>query len=328
MGERNDPFGERLEASVVARRRGRHELPPLAARSVGPLGLGAWHHRGEEPAPLRVYPDMVAARRLALAVRQGRFREEGRLTKGPLGLGTDFESVRDYLPDDDIRQVNWRVTARLGRPMSNQYRVEQDREVILLVDCGRLMAASLDDRTRLDAAVDAATAVALVADTVGDRCGAVAFDTEVRRSLGTRRAGARTVVEALYDLEPRALDSDYELAFRAVESSKRALVLVLTDLLEERAARPLVDAVPVLARRHHVAVASASDPDLERIVGTEPESPLDVYTAAAALDVLEARAGVAAQLRRAGADIVEAPPASLAAACVRAYLSAKARARL
>ena len=91
-----------------------------------------------------VYPDLPAARRLALAVRQGRFREPGRLTRGPLGLGTDFESIRDYSPDDDVRQINWRATDRIGRPMSNQFRVEQDREVMLLIDAGRLMAAPLE----------------------------------------------------------------------------------------------------------------------------------------------------------------------------------------
>ena len=108
-------------------------------------------------------------------MRQGRFREQGRLTRGPLGLGTDFESIRDYAPDDDPRQINWRATDRVGRPMSNQFRVEQDREVMLLLDAGRLMAAPLEDRTRLDAAVDAAVTVALVADVVGDRCGAVSY---------------------------------------------------------------------------------------------------------------------------------------------------------
>ena len=151
-----------------------------------------------------VYPDLPAARRLALSVRQGRFRDQGRLTRGPLGLGTDFESIRDYSPDDDARQINWRATDRLGRPMSNQFRVEQDREVMLLIDAGRLMGAPLEDRTRLDAAVDAAVTVALVADVVGDRCGVVAFDDGIRRRLPPRRAGGDAVVRALFDLEPRA----------------------------------------------------------------------------------------------------------------------------
>ena len=68
-----------------------------------------------------VYPDIITARRLAHAVVTGRFSTEGLRRGGLLGIGTEFESIRDYTPDDDIRQVNWSATARLGRPMTNQY---------------------------------------------------------------------------------------------------------------------------------------------------------------------------------------------------------------
>jgi len=291
------------------------------------VSLGAWRHRPGTRAEVLVYPDLPAARRLAADVRRGRFRDDGLRRLGPLGLGTEFESVRDYSPDDDVRQVNWRATARLGRPMSNQYRVERDRDVICVVDCGRLMAAPFADRTRLDSALDAAVAVAAVADVLGDRCGGIAFDAEVRRSLPPRRAGALDLVHAFYDLEPRPVESDYELAFQRVGGAKRALVLVFTDLLEESAARPLVDALPVLARRHAVAVASAADSDLETMIRTEPYRPGDVYRAAVALDVLAARERVAVELRRAGAVVIEAGPQQLGAACVKAYLRAKSVAR-
>ena len=320
-----------LDAVLVPRRRGRHRLPAVASRAVGPLGLGRWDHPAAGEVEVVVYPDVPAARRLALAVRQGRFGEQGRLRRGPLGLGTEFESVRDYSPDDDIRQVNWRVTARLERPMSNTYRVDQDRDVVVVVDAGRLMAAPLAGTpplTRLDAALDAATAVALVADEMGDRCGAVAFDGEVRRRLPPCRRGGRAVVETLLDLEPAPVDSDYELAFRTVGRAKRSLVVVFTDLLEEGAARPLTDAVPVLARRHAVVVASVADPDLLGLVRTPPVTPLDAYAASVAVEVLDARARVVHQLRRAGAEVVEAPPGQLAAACVGAYLGLKRRARV
>lgn len=318
----------RLDGTVVAGRRGRHELPAVAARREGPLRLGAWQFTGEGRTEVLVYPDVHAARRLVAALRRGRFREEGRRARGPLGLGTEFESIRDYVPDDDVRRVNWRASARLGRPMTNQYRVEQDRDVILVVDAGRLMAAPLGDRTRLDTAVDAATAVALAADTLGDRTGVVAFDAEVRRRLAPRRNGGDSVVGALYDLEPRPLDSDYDLAFRSVGGAKRALVLVLTDLLDEAAARSLVGAVPVLARRHAVVVASVTDPDLAAAVVTPPGSLRGAYAAAVALDLLDGRERVAATLRGHGATVVEAPPARLGEACVAAYVRLKERARL
>lgn len=317
-----------LDATLTPRRRGRHALEPIAVRRVGPLKLARAAFDDTERAELLVYPDLPAARRLALAVRQGLFRDAGQLSRGPLGLGTDFESIRDYLPDDDIRQVNWRASERAGRPMSNQYRVESERELRLLIDAGRLMRSPLRDRTRLDAAIDAAVAVALVADEVGDRVGALAFDDRIRREIRPRRAGGDAVVRALFDLEPSEADADYERAFQAVEGAKRALIVVFCDLLDEGAARPLVDAVPVLARRHAVLVASVVDPDVQALVATPPDTTADVYAQAVAVDVLAARARVVHRLQRAGASVVEAPPAQLGAACVRAYLRAKARARL
>lgn len=320
--------GRRLEAELTARRRGRHVLAPAAVRLRGPLGLAAWIHDCCGEAAVDVYPDLPAARRAALAARQSRYRDPGQRGRGPLGLGTEFEAVREYQPDDDIRQVNWRATARLGKPMSNDYRLEQDRDVICALDAGRLMQAPLGDRTRLDAAVDAAAAVAAVADEVGDRFGVVGFDAEQRVWLPPSRAGGGGGVRALYDLEPRPTDSDYAGIFQLLEREKRALVLVFTDLVEEVAARPLVAAMPVLARKHAVAIVSATDLELDAAVGDEPETVGDVLRASVALEVLEGRARAAAVCRSVGGEVVEAPAERLAAACVAAYMRAKARARL
>lgn len=327
---RVDPdTGEKtLEATVTALRRGRHLLPPVGARSEGPLGLGYWYHKVGEDQEVLVYPDLIGARRLAESVRRGRFRDPGRHSRGPMGLGTEFESIRDYLPDDDIRQVNWKATLRMGRAMSNQYRIEQDRQMMCLLDTGRLMAAPLHDRTRLDAAVDVVTALSVVADELGDRCGLIAFDASVKRHLDPRRAGARRVVSAIFDLEPSENDSDYERAFHLVGSAKRSFVVVFTDLIDEAAARSLVEAIPVLARHHSLVVATAADPDLDELIGARPEELHDVLAASIAIDVLAARRTAVAQLRGAGAEVIQAPAGTLAGACIGAYLRAKARARL
>jgi uncharacterized protein (DUF58 family) len=313
-----------LEGEVTGLERGRQSLPGVAAASVGPLGLARWHHRTGPAAEVLVYPDLIGARRLALRLRQGRAAPGGRLRRGPLGLGTEFESIREYSPDDDIRQVNWRASARVGRAMSNQYRVEQDHDVVCVLDVGRLMGAPLAQGTLLDATLDAATAVALAADELGDRCGAIAFDGEVRRAVQPRRLGARRVVKALFDVQPTLQDSDFERAFMRVGGSRRGLVLVLTDLIDEQAARSLVRAAPVLARRHAVVVAGVGDPALE----SAAREPHEDAAALAALSVVRARDAAAARIRRAGADVVLAPARSLPERCVPAYVRAKARARL
>ncbi len=319
--------GGGLDGTLTALRRGRHTLDPFAVRSVGPLRLGQSLHRAGEAGEVSVFPDMVAARRLASLVQHGTFALEGRRRRGPIGLGTEFESIRAYVPGDDIRQVNWAATARSDQPMVNQWRLEQDRDVICLVDAGRLMAAPIGDRTRMDAAVDVAAAVAAVADVVGDRAGVVVFRNEIERSLPPSHRAGTAVAEAIFDVEPAPVESDYLLAFQHVASRKRALVVVLTDILDESAARPLSDAIGVLARRHSVVVGSVRDPDLAEALGGEVGNLEDVARAAVALDVLGSRRQVVAGLRRHGAVVIESPPSELSAGVVAAYLRAKSLAR-
>lgn len=322
-----------LATTLVAKRRGRHVLPPLATMSNGPLGLGRWFHRVGSEQFVTVYPDLPAARRLAIDVRLGRFRDDARRSRGPLGLGTDLEAIREYQPDDDIRQVNWKATARIGTPMSNTFRVEQDRQIICLIDCGRLMAAPITANdnetqiTRLDAAVDVVAAITAVAREVGDQVGVVAFTDEIIRLVSPRRDSEDVVLEAIHDLEPVGVDADYERAFQHVIGLKRSMVIVLTDLLDDTAGAPLLRSIPILARKHSVIVASLSDPDLESLITTPASSLTEALRTAVAVDVLSPRTLLVSRLRHRGVDVVEGDVHHLSARTVGAYLRAKRRAR-
>jgi uncharacterized protein (DUF58 family) len=316
-----------IEGELVATARGVHRLEPVAVRSTGPLGLGRWLHRAAGAVDVTSHADLPGARRIAAAVRAGTFRDPG-LRRGPLGLGTDFESVRDYTPDDDIRHLNWRATERTGRAMVNQYREDTERDLWCLVDAGRLLASPVGDRTRLDAALDALAAVAAVADAVGDRVGAVVFDGEVRRVVRPQRANAAALTHLLDDLQPHLVDSDYQAGFARVASAKRSLVIVFTDLLDAAAARPLLAAVPVLVRRHAVLVAGTNDPDLVEAVTRPPSSRRALLEAGVATEILAERDQVRSRLAGVGAVVVDAPVERLATRCVSAYLQLKSTARI
>ncbi len=316
-----------LDATLLGRHRGVHQLPSAVVRATGPLGLGSADHRFAAPDTITVLPDLPKARRMAAARRQGRSSEEGRI-RSRLGIGTEFETIRDYSPDDDVRQINWVASSRVGRPMSNQYRVEENRDLMCVVDTGRLMASPAGPVTRLDIALDALTTLAVAAEEAGDRVGAMAFDATVTRQLSPRRRGAETVVRALFDLEASEVESDYDRAFAAVGRHRRALVAVFTDLVDESVSRSLLAACPMLTRRHAVLIATCRDLDLASAVTEPPHDVLDVFRAAVAVDLLASRDRATAMLRSMGATVVEASPEKLGAACVHAYLVLKQRARL
>ncbi len=313
--------GGRLDAELVARHRGVHRIPPAVCRLSGPLGLASCDVDGAGWQPVTVLPDLPRARRLSAARRRDRAGEARAM--GRLGIGTEFESIRDYAPDDDIRQVNWAATARAGRPMSNQYRVEEDLDLLCLIDCGRLMASPVGEATRLDVALDAFCVLAVAAEDVGDRVGVVAFAASVLRRLEPRRKGAEPAVRAVFDLEPVELESDYERALQAVGGRKRTLVVLFTDLVDAAAARTLLADVPVVARRHRLIVVSCRDPDLERARLEPPDDVRGVLRAAVAFDLLAARRRAVGHLRRMGCEVVEADPETLGPACVAAYRRVK-----
>jgi uncharacterized protein (DUF58 family) len=319
--------GSVLSGEMSGRHRGSYSVGPAVVRVCGPLGLASRDVGVDLSGPVRVIPDLPRARRLAAARRRGGGLSDGRV-RNRLGVGTDFEAIRDYSPDDDIRQVNWVASARTGRPMSNQYRIDENRDVVCLIDMGRLMASPVGEVNRLDVALDAMTILCVEAEESQDRVGAIAFSSDVHRQLSPRRYGTAAIVDALYDLETSEVESDYERAFIAVGRHKRALVVLFSDLVDESAARALLAACPILTRRHALMVVSCRDPDLERAINTVPTDTYDVLRTSIVIDLVHTKDRVRHQLESMGVVVVEADAERLGSACVRAYLALKARARL
>src|SRR4051812_45538985 len=183
-------------------------------------------------------------------------------------------------------------------------------------------------RSRRRATVPAAAAAPPPSGQAVAAGGAPARDSGIRRELRPRRAGGALCVRELFDLEPSNQDSDYRAAFERAKQAKRAFVIVFTDLVEEVAARSLIESVPMLARRHAVAVATVADPELESLTTLAPSSSLDVYRAAVAIAVLGAKRRVGGPLRKGEATVVEGGPGDLGARFVDASQQAKSRARL
>lgn len=327
--------GDELNATITSRRRGVHALPNVAVRLEGPLGLMAVIHEIASPLAVTVHPDLPTAHRLAMSARRGTLQTEGR-SRGPLGIGTEFEAVREYRPDDDVRQINWLATARTGRAMSTVYRQEDDRDLLIAVDTGRLTAGSFagldadDERssalaatTRLDVLFDAVTALALVADEIGDRVGFLAYDSEERVRLRPQRRGGEGVVNAALSLEPRPVDTDHGLLAQRLPSARRSIVVVVVDLLDEANAGSLVSSIARLEATHDVVVAAPFDPAIDAAINNAEDPALRD----AAADFLADRTALVRRLEATGAQVVSADPQRIAAAATRAYVSRRSGAR-
>jgi uncharacterized protein (DUF58 family) len=328
------PAGARARAAVEVRpsRRGRFELTEVVVRVEGPLRLAARQDRQERPATLRVYPPFGSRDEAELRINRARILDVGLRSAAGRGGGTEFDAMREYGPDDEFRRIDWSATARAGKPIVRTYRAERNQTVLCLLDNGRVMAGRVADVPRVEHAMDAVMMLTTVATRLGDRAGLVAFDRDVRAVVapGHSRAQLGRVTEAMYELEPQLVESDYEGAFveALARFRRRALLVVFTELAEQAVADTLLPALPLVARDHVVVLASVQDPAVVELARSMPEDPSGTYAKAAAIASLEERRRLTGRLRGMGITVVDAPPGKLAPTLADAYLKVKATGRL
>ncbi|NDR52578.1 DUF58 domain-containing protein [Actinomyces sp. 565] len=320
----------RLRTQLTPTRRGDRIADLVTVRVRGPLGLAGRQASLHVPARLRVLPRFAS--RSHLPSKLSRLREmDGRSAVMVHGAGTEFDSLREYVVGDDVRSIDWRSTARRAEVVVRTWRPERDRRVLIVVDTGRMAAARLDDAPRLDAQIEAMLLLAALAARAGDRVDAVATDVQTRAQVrgvsGSALLGA--LADAFAPLQPALVETNWTLVAATVEASlsQHALVVVLTGLDGAGANADMLRALGIMARKHTVVVASATDPGLEHLRSRRDDAE-SVYTAAAAERELVELSAVRARLRRAGVEVVEEQPGALAPALADAYLALKAAGRL
>ncbi|WP_406387499.1 DUF58 domain-containing protein [Streptomyces sp. NBC_00211] len=326
------PPGERrrITTRLLPTRRGDRHADRVTIRSYGPLGLFARQGTHTVPWTVRVLPPFTS--RKHLPSRLARLRElDGRTSVLTRGEGTEFDSLRDYVPGDDTRSIDWRATARQDKVAVRTWRPERDRHILICLDTGRTSAGRVGDAPRLDSAMDAALLLAALASRAGDRVDLLAHDRRSRAQVQGRSAGdiLPAFVNAMATLEPELVETDSRTLVSTIlrNAPRRSLVVLLTSLDAAPIEEGLLPLLPRLTQRHTVLLASVADPRVEEM--TKSRGTLDaVYEAAAGTQSQAARRRTAEQLARHGVHVVDATPDTLAPALSDAYLALKAAGRL
>lgn len=310
-------------------RRGRGAGGSFWIRAAGPWALAMTPLRLERPFTATVFPDLTEAALRALPTRTSRRREAGLRNVRRLGEGRVFETLREWVPGDDTRSIDWKATARRGKTMARTYEDERRQQVLIMVDAGRLLTAEIDGRARLESAIDAALQLAYSAVEHDDDVGLLVFADQVQHFLPPRRGrkALRAVVEALAVVEGKLVEPDYPatFAFLATRNRKRALTVLFTDVIDRTASDAMVAQVGTLRPRHLPLAVTLRDPALERTAIAHAASATDAFERAAAEELLTARAEALGEMRARGVLVLDVPPAQAARAVVDQYDQLKRR---
>ena len=342
-----------LRTPLRPRERGDITAGDLYLRYQSTLGLVSRWAIAPLTQPIRIYPELRTAedqqlylaksRRIDLQLRQMRHR----------GLGREFESLREYRPGDDLRDLCWTASARRGDLVTRQFQAERSQSVWIVLDTGRLMRAQIKDTTshsnpsnsantansaspasytKLDFACSTAVALAQLALYSGDRVGLLGYGRSIQQQLLPNRGPAhmRQVLESLAQLasEPSEADHLRTTAILGRLQPRRALILWITDLAESAMRPEVIDGAAQLLHRHVVLFVAMAQPEVAAIAAQIPSTVEEMFRSTAAQEMATRRELLLARLREQGAITLDTLPGQMTASVLNHYLSIKERAIL
>ena len=336
-----------LRYTVHPRHRGDVQAGALYIRYRSTLGLIARWATAPLTQTVRIYPELRTAedqqlflaksRRIDLQLRQMRQR----------GLGREFESLREYRPGDDLRDLCWTASARRGELVTRQFQAERSQSVWIVLDTGRLMRAHVRDQashstlhtshshssyTKLDYACSTAVALAQLAIYSGDRVGLIGYGRRIQQQLLPNRGPAhmRQFLESLAQLEAEPSEADHLRATAILGrlQPRRSLILWVTDLAESAMRPEVIDGAAQLLHRHVVLFVAMAQPEVAAIARIIPNSVEEMFRSAAAQEMASRRDLLLARLREQGAITLDTLPGQMTASVLNHYLSIKERAIL
>ncbi|HVE72904.1 MAG TPA: DUF58 domain-containing protein [Thermoanaerobaculia bacterium] len=285
--------------------------------------------RAGEPSVVHVLPNLRAVARMHKKLNTYALRSLGARQSPRIGKGREFDRLRDYVRDDDYRDIAWKASARHGRLIVREFRTERSQDILLCLDQGHRMAARVEQVTRLDHAVNASVLISYVCNRMEDKTGILAFDTDVDKGLPGGRGAAhlRAITAYVTQLEAEYRHTDY-LALAASLRRRlhhRSLILILTVLPEREERFDLLRAVDMLAPHHLPLFVTLTDRDLRAQAELLPSNRAELSHTLVARDLWLGRAELTRELRARGALVVESTATDWGVDAVNAYIDVKRR---
>jgi uncharacterized protein (DUF58 family) len=325
---------QELTYTVYPNQRGEFAWGNMQVRQLGMWGL-VWHDwQIPQSTQVKVYPDLIGLRSLSIRLT---LQSSGSIRKiRQMGIGTEFAELRNYRSGDDLRFIDWKATARRSYgntgPLVRVLEPEQEQTLLILLDRGRLMTAKVQGLQRFDWGLNTTLSLALAGLHRGDRVGIGVFDNKLHTWIPPERGQnhLNQLIDKLTPIQPELIESDYLGAVTHVvkQQTRRALVVIITDLVDITASSELLAALTRLAPRYLPFCVTLRDPQVDNLAHTFTEDATQSYVRAVALDLLAQRQLAFAQLKQKGVLVLDAPANQISEQLVDRYLQLKARNQL
>jgi uncharacterized protein (DUF58 family) len=276
------------------------------------------------------YPSYIQMRKYQLLAATNKLNEIGVKQVRRIGHSLEFEQIKEYVPGDDYRTVNWKASSRRNNTlMVNNYTDERSQPVYCMINAGRVMKMPFNDMTLLDYAINASLVLSSVALTKHDKAGLIAYGDKWLKLLPAERTSLQmnNILYRLYNLETNFLESDIEKLYFNVKTKvpHRSLLIYFTNYETFNSLRRELPYLRMLNKNHLLLVIFFENSELKSLISSSTETVEEVYTKTIAEKFAFEKRLIAKELQQYGILSILSSPAELTVNTINKYIELKAR---
>ncbi|MDQ0591770.1 uncharacterized protein (DUF58 family) [Chryseobacterium ginsenosidimutans] len=309
--------------------RGEYNFGNLNVYVSSPLGFVSKRCNFQKDANLPAYPSFIHLRKYELMAIQSEFLLGGIKKIRKLGHTMEFEQIKEYVPGDDIRTINWKATSKTNRLMVNQFQDEKSQRIFMLIDTGRTMKMPFKGLSLLDYSINATMALSHIILKKGDRAGMMTFSrkTENKIAAENKSGQLKKISEALYNIKTDFFESDFNRLYQDVKYSlnQRSLILLFTNFETLDGLNRQLKYLRGIAKNHLLVVVFFKNAELQTLIHKNPESMQEIYDEIIAEKFEFEKKLIIQELRKYGIYTVYTLPENLNIDVINKYLEIKAR---
>lgn len=293
------------------------------------VGLIQRRIKGGEPEEVKVYPSFIKMHQYELMAISQNLTMQGQKLVRKVGNSKEFDTIKDYVPGDDPRNINWAATARRGHLMTNHYIDERAQNIYCVIDKSRAMKMPFAGMTLLDYAINASLVISDIALKKGDLAGLISFEHKMDTSVkaNNRNAQIYQIMEALYHQETSFREPDFSAlyTFSSRSINQRSLMLLFTNFESIHSLQRQLPYLKMLSRKHLLIVIYFRNTEVDKLLEQKATSTREIYNQAIGRQMLEEKLLIRDELRKAGILSLYTTPQNLNVDVINKYIEVKAK---
>jgi len=309
--------------------RGVYSFGNLIVFATSPIGFVARKHLFDRAYEVAVYPSFLQLRKYELMAFTNRLSQYGLKKIRRIGHTMEFEQIKEYVRGDDIRNINWKATAKKSQFMVNQFQDEKSQPIYSVIDKGRVMKMPFEELNLLDYAINATLVISNIAIKKHDKAGMFAFSNNIENRVVAERRSSQLnlILETLYNLNTDFVESDFSKLYVDIKRTinQRSLLLLYTNFETLDALHRQLGYLQALAKQHLLVVIFFENTELTAFAEKKAENVRQIFEQTIAEKFIYEKKLIVNELRKHGIQTILTKPQDLTVNTINKYLEIKAR---